>query len=61
MSLATPESIQELQTALHDKAKKSPDSRFYSLYGAERWLDELMQERTTCRETAASVVVRLSG
>jgi RNA-directed DNA polymerase len=80
MSLATPESIQELQTALHDKAKKSPDFRFYALYdkvyrkdvlsyayacckanggvagvdnqtfedieayGAERWLDELMQE-----------------
>jgi RNA-directed DNA polymerase len=80
MSLATPESIQKLQTALHDKAKKSPDFRFYSLYdkvyrkdvlsyayacckanggvagvdnqtfedieayGAERWLDERMQE-----------------
>jgi group II intron reverse transcriptase/maturase len=80
MSLATPESIQKLQTALHDKAKRSPDFRFYSLYdkvyrkdvlsyayacckanggvagvnnqtfedieayGAERWLDELMQE-----------------
>jgi len=80
ISLATPESIQKLQTALHDKAKKSPDFRFYSLYdkvyrkdvltyayacckanggaagvdnqtfedieayGAERWLDELMQE-----------------
>ncbi|MGA9241119.1 MAG: group II intron reverse transcriptase/maturase [Silvibacterium sp.] len=80
ISLATPESIQKLQAALHDKAKKSPDFRFYSLYdkvyrkdvltyayacgkanggvagvdnqtfedieayGAERWLDELMQE-----------------
>ena len=80
MSLATPESIQKLQAALHDKAKKSPDFRFYALYdkvyrrdvlsyayacckanggvagvdnqtfedieayGAERWLDELMQE-----------------
>jgi len=32
MSLATPESVQKLQTALHDKAKKSPDFRFYSLY-----------------------------
>ena len=32
ISLATPESIQKLQTALHDKAKKSPDFRFYSLY-----------------------------
>lgn len=33
MSLATPESVQKLQTALHDKAKKSPDYfRFYALY-----------------------------
>ena len=32
MSLATPESVQKLQTALHDKAKKSSDFRFYSLY-----------------------------
>ena len=80
MSLTTPESVQKLQAALHDKAKKSPDFRFYALYdkvyrkdvltfayecskanggaagvdnqtfeeiaayGAERWLDELMQE-----------------
>jgi RNA-directed DNA polymerase len=32
MNLATPESVQKLQTALHDKAKKSPDFRFYVLY-----------------------------
>jgi retron-type reverse transcriptase len=32
MSLATPESVQKLQTALHDKAKESPDLRFYALY-----------------------------
>jgi hypothetical protein len=32
MSLATPESVQKLQTALHAKAKKSPDLRFYALY-----------------------------
>jgi RNA-directed DNA polymerase len=32
ISLATPESIQKLQTALHDKAKKTPDFRFYSHY-----------------------------
>src|SRR5260370_37292180 len=80
MSLSTPESVQKLQAALHDKAKKSPDFRFYALYdkvyrkdvltfayqcskanggtagvddqtledieayGAERWLDGLMQE-----------------
>jgi group II intron reverse transcriptase/maturase len=32
MSLTTPESVQKLQTALHDKAKKSPNFRFYALY-----------------------------
>ena len=32
MSLATPESVQKLQTALHDKAKESPNFRFYALY-----------------------------
>src|ERR1035437_4207431 len=32
MSLSTPESVQKLQVALHDKAKKSPDFRFYALY-----------------------------
>jgi RNA-directed DNA polymerase len=32
MSLATPESVQKLQAALHDKAKKSPNFRFYALY-----------------------------
>ena len=32
MSLTTPESVQKLQTALHDKAKESPDFRFYALY-----------------------------
>jgi hypothetical protein len=31
-SLRTPESIQKLQTALHAKAKESPDFRFYALY-----------------------------
>ena len=32
MSPTTPESVQKLQTALHDKAKRSPDFRFYALY-----------------------------
>lgn len=32
MSLTTPESVQKLQAALHDKAKKSPNFRFHALY-----------------------------
>jgi RNA-directed DNA polymerase len=32
MSLTTPASVQKFQAALHDKAKKSPDFRFYALY-----------------------------
>ena len=31
MSLSTPESVQKLQAALHDKAKEAPNSRFYAL------------------------------
>jgi RNA-directed DNA polymerase len=32
MSLTTPPSVQKLQTALHDKAKGSPNFRFYAVY-----------------------------
>jgi len=31
-NLTTPESVQELQTASHDKAKEAPNFRFYALY-----------------------------
>ncbi len=32
MNLKTPERVQKLQTALHTKAKESPEDRFYALY-----------------------------
>src|SRR5437763_8257373 len=32
MNLTTPASVQKLQTALHAKAKESPNFRFYALY-----------------------------
>jgi hypothetical protein len=36
MSLATPASVQKLQTALHAKAKEAPGFRFYALYAQRR-------------------------
>ena len=32
LNLTTPVSVQKLQTALHAKAKESPNFRFYALY-----------------------------
>ncbi len=49
ISLATPESIQKLQTALHDKAKKSPDFRFYSLYDKVYRKDVLAYAYACCK------------
>jgi group II intron reverse transcriptase/maturase len=49
MSLATPESVQKLQTALHDKAKKSPGLRFYALYDKVYRKDVLIFAYACCK------------
>jgi group II intron reverse transcriptase/maturase len=49
MSLATPESVQELQTALHDKAKEATGYRFYSLYDKVYRKDVLTSAYLRCR------------
>jgi len=49
VSLATPDTVQKLQTALHAKAKGSPTFRFYSLYDKlYRW-DVLSHAYACCR------------
>jgi group II intron reverse transcriptase/maturase len=49
MSLATPEKVQKLQTALHVKAKGSPDFRFYMLYDKLYREDVLSFAYARCR------------
>jgi len=49
MSLTTPESVQKLQAALHDKAKKSPDFRFYALYDKVSRTDVLTFAYDCCK------------
>ncbi len=58
MSLATPASVQKLQTALHAKAKESPSFRFYALYDRVYRKDVLAFAYECCRANggAAGVV-----
>src|SRR5258708_17905307 len=49
MSLATPVSVQKLQTALHAKAKESPSLRFYALYDKVYRKDILAFAYECCR------------
>ncbi len=49
MSLTTPPSVQKLQTALHAKAKGSPDCRFHALYDKVYRADVLAHAYACCR------------
>ena len=49
MSLATPESVQRLQAALHAKAKGEPNYRFYMLYDKVYRRDVLAHAYDCCR------------
>ena len=49
MSLTTPESVWQLQEALHAKAKKEPDCRFHSLYDKIYRKDVLLHAWRCCR------------
>ena len=49
MSLPTPPTVQKLQTALHAKAKESPDYRFYALYDKVYRRDVLEWAYARCR------------
>jgi RNA-directed DNA polymerase len=57
MSLVTPESVQKLQTALHDKAKKSPDFRFYALYDKVYRKDVLTFAYASCKANGGAAGV----
>ena len=48
-NLATPESVQKLQMALHAKAKAAPGFRFYALYDKINRDDILVYAYAQCR------------
>ena len=48
-NLATPLSVQKLQTALHAKAKQSPSFRFYALYDKLYRTDVLQYAYACCK------------
>jgi RNA-directed DNA polymerase len=57
MSLVTPESVQKLQAALHDKAKKSPNFRFYALYDKVYRTDVLAFAYACCKANGGAAGV----
>ena len=57
MSLTTPASVQKLQTALHAKAKESPDFRFYALYDKVYRKDVLASAYECCQANGGAAGV----
>src|SRR5438094_7551722 len=57
MSLTTPSSVQKLQTALHAKAKESPDFRFYALYDKMYRRDVLAYAYERCKANGGAAGV----
>ena len=56
-NLTTPESVQKLQTALHDKAKEAPNFRFYALYDKVYRQDVLAFAYECCKACRNMTVV----
>jgi hypothetical protein len=57
MSLTTPFSVQKLQTALHAKAKESPNFRFYALYDKVYRRDVLAYAYERCQANGGAAGV----
>ena len=57
MSLTTPFSVQKLQTALHAKAKESPDFRFYAEYDKVYRRDVLSYAYERCKANGGAAGV----
>ena len=57
MSLTTPPSVQKLQTALHDKAKGSPNFRFHALYDKVHRQDVLAFAYECCKANSGAAGV----
>jgi RNA-directed DNA polymerase len=56
-NLTTPASVQKLQTALHDKAKESPNFRFYALYDKVYRKDVLAFAYACCKANGGAAGV----
>src|SRR5271157_4830340 len=57
MSLTTPFSVQKLQTALHAKAKESPNCRFHALYDKVYRKDVLAYAYERCQANGGAAGV----